>query len=350
LTVDKHRRLLDEMAEAGCFWLLFTGGEPFLRPDFLEIYDLAKERGFLITLFTNGTTVTPEIADHLAERPPFRIEISVYGRTQEVYEAVTRTPGSYRKCMRGIELLRERKLPLALKTMALSVNRSEIPALKQFADSLGLPFRFDAIVNARVDCSHSPLAVRLKPEEVVEMDLADEARAAALRELAERGRPRSIEDGLYRCGGGITAFAVDPCGGMRLCSLINKASADLNTVSLAEAWNEHLGQLRKTPSTRLTKCIGCTLSHLCGMCPANGELENGDPEKPVEFLCATAHLRAFALEVPVNPHYSCEYCPGGAKHEQMLEKASRIVGRTVVAKMGVPSNGNDAKGRLVTLE
>src|SRR5438874_13536270 len=55
LTAADHRRLLDAVADMGTLWLLFTGGEIFARPDFLEIYTHAKRNGFLVTLFTNGT-------------------------------------------------------------------------------------------------------------------------------------------------------------------------------------------------------------------------------------------------------------------------------------------------------
>jgi hypothetical protein len=44
------------------------------------------------------------------------------------------------------------------------------------------------------------------------------------------------------------------------------------------------------------------------MCPANGELENEDPEAPVDFLCEVAHLRATTFGVPVRPHGDCEFC------------------------------------------
>ena len=118
--------MIDEIAAAGCLWLLYTGGEVFLRPDFLDIYTRAKGQGLLITLFTNATLITPEIADVLAARPPFSIEVTVYGRSREVYERVTRVPGSYDRCLKGIERLRERGLPLKLKTMALTLNRHEL--------------------------------------------------------------------------------------------------------------------------------------------------------------------------------------------------------------------------------
>src|SRR5947208_11550262 len=70
LTTAQHGEILDQLADMGCLWLLFTGGEIFARPDFLDIYAHAKRRGFLITLFTNGILISPRIADYLAEWRP----------------------------------------------------------------------------------------------------------------------------------------------------------------------------------------------------------------------------------------------------------------------------------------
>jgi hypothetical protein len=60
------------------------------------------------------------------------------------------------------------------------------------------------------------------------------------------------------------------------------------------------------------------------MCPANGELENGDPEAPVDWLCRVAHLRAMALDIPIVPHGDCEYCEGGAGHAPLAASAARL--------------------------
>jgi MoaA/NifB/PqqE/SkfB family radical SAM enzyme len=126
LSLDEHCRIIDEIAGFGCLWLLLTGGEIFLRKDFLDIYTHAKQKGLLITLFTNGTLITPNIADYLAELPPFSIEITLYGNTQKTYESITGVPGSYDRCLNGIRLLMERSLPLKLKTMAIAQNKHEI--------------------------------------------------------------------------------------------------------------------------------------------------------------------------------------------------------------------------------
>src|SRR5438445_6842006 len=97
LSKEEYVALLDELADMGVLWVLFTGGEIFARKDFLEIYTHAKRKGFLITLFTNGILINEGIADYLREYPPFGIEITLYGRTRETYEALTQLPGSYER-------------------------------------------------------------------------------------------------------------------------------------------------------------------------------------------------------------------------------------------------------------
>ncbi|GAF88367.1 unnamed protein product, partial [marine sediment metagenome] len=54
--------ILDKVYKAGVIWLCFTGGDPLTRKDFLDIYSDAKDKGFIITLFTNGYSMTEEIA------------------------------------------------------------------------------------------------------------------------------------------------------------------------------------------------------------------------------------------------------------------------------------------------
>jgi radical SAM protein with 4Fe4S-binding SPASM domain len=320
LTLEEHCRILDEMADAGCLWLLYTGGEPFLRPDFLDIYTYAKKKGFLITLFTNGTLITPEIADYLAQWRPFSIEVTLYGRTRETYERVTGVAGSHERCLRGIHLLVERGLPLKLKTMVFSVNRHELEDMTQFAKELGAGFRFDAMLNPRIDCSQGPLAVRLQPEEIVQLDLDDGERVSEWKKFATRfcGLPSTPEESeeIYSCGGGVTGFAIDPEGKMSVCVLSRFATYDLRRGSFREGWDHLTREVRRTKVTRATKCVGCGIKSLCGMCPANAELESGDPEAPVDFLCRVAHLRAGAMGIPVRAHGECRYCAVVEAYEQ----------------------------------
>ncbi len=318
LTLSEHCRLLDEIAEAGCLWLLYTGGEIFARPDFLNIYIHAKKRGLIVTLFSNGTLITPQIADRLVEWKPHSIEITIYGRTRETYERITGIAGSYDKCMRGIGLLLDRQLPLRLKSLAVTTNRHEIWDMKKFAEDLGLKFKFDGMLNPRIDGAQRPLAVRLKPEEIVRLDLLDPDRVESWREFCERFTGLEDKERIYHCGAGIDSFFIDPQGQMSLCVLSHLRTYDVRKGSFREAWCGVIREERERRSTRVTKCSQCEIKAMCGMCPANAELEAGDSETPVDFMCRVAHLRAVALGIPVPSHGDCEYCTGGAQHEFLL--------------------------------
>lgn len=332
LSYEEHCRILDELAELGTLWLLFTGGEIFARRDFLEIYTYAKKKGFFITLFTNGTLITPKIADYLVEWRPFRIEITLYGRTKETYEKLTRVPGSYERCLRGIDLLKERGLPLSLKTVAVSVNKHEIWDIKAFAEEeLGLPFKLDSMINPRTDCSASPLGVRLSPEEIIEVDLHDPDRKREWQGFAAQftgpTHAPGEENEVYHCGGGINSFAIDPLGKMTICVLSHREHFDVRRGSVREGWEHFLRSVRDRRTNRVTKCTACQIKAMCGMCPANGELENGDPESPVDFLCHTAHLRSYAIGASVPAHGDCEYCPDGAAFPEVRLEADCLLAK-----------------------
>lgn len=329
LTVEEHCKLLDELVEAGCLWILYTGGEIFGRADFLDIYTEAKKRGFLITLFTNGTLITPRIADYLAEWPPFAIEITLYGATRETYEALTQIPGSYDKCLRGIRLLLERKLPLTLKTVPTTINKHEVYEMKRMAEEdFGVQFKFDPLVNPRIDCSQAPLAVRLSPEEAVALDFFDPRRAEEYRPLIERelaaAATRPVEwSNVYSCGGGSQSCAVDPQGNLSICVLSHREGHSIRGGGLRDGW-DFLGEIRQRPISQRTVCTRCQIRSVCTMCPANGELENGDPESPVDFLCQVAHLRAHTLGYDVPEHGDCVYCREGEQRTDLLAAAARI--------------------------
>jgi radical SAM protein with 4Fe4S-binding SPASM domain len=334
MTKEEHFRVLDELVEMGCFWILYTGGEIFARKDFLEIYTYAKKKGFLITLFTNGTIINEQIANYLAEWPPFAIEITLYGRTRETYEALTMIPGSYDRCLRGIQLLKERKLPLKLKTVATSINKHEVMAMRRFAEEeLGVEFKMDGQINPRIDCSHSPLAVRLTPEEVVALDMAFPKGKSEYLRLAKREleTPPSLVqmDSVYSCGGGMNSFAINAWGEVSICVISQQEAFTVREVGVSGVWEKSLLQVRNRKRTRLSKCVQCHIRSLCGMCPANGEMENGDKESPVEFLCHVAHLRAAVIGVEAPAHGDCEFCAGGIQHQEVMDSARRIANKEI---------------------
>ena len=179
------------------------------------------------------------------------------------------------------------------------------------------------MMNPRIDCSQSPLAVRLKPSEVVALDLQDSKRREGWAQLTQRTMRLMQELGknnqLYDCGGGVKSFAIDPYGRLSICILSHFDSYDLQSGNFDRGWSDFLARVRGKKRSRPTKCVSCGLKAMCGMCPANGELENRDAEEPVDFLCHVAHLRAHALGLEVPDHGACEYCRDGENYPDLME-------------------------------
>jgi radical SAM protein with 4Fe4S-binding SPASM domain len=289
-------RVIDQIVEEGCLFLILTGGEPLLRRDFTDIYAYAKGEGLLLYLFTNGTLLTPELADFLCEWQPRVVEISLYGHTQATYERVTGIPGSYKKCRRGIELLLDRDVPLRLKTMALTLTRHELEDMEAFAQRLGVGFRFDPHVSSSVDGSSEPVEYRLSPEEVLQLDLADARRVKAWQDLHERLDGNSPNrDTLYACGAGLTSFHIDSFGQLSLCMMARQAAYDLRRGSFAEGWHDVLKEARFQKAPVGFACSHCQIRAFCSSCPGWAYMESGCDSEPVEYLCQIAHLRANAF-------------------------------------------------------
>ena len=308
LSLAEIRDIIDQVAEEGCLWLLLTGGEPLLRPDFLEVYAYAKRAGMLVTLFTNGTLVNAEVADYLAEWPPRKVEITLHAVTRETFEEVTRVAGSYDRCMRGIEILLERDVPLNLKTTVTTLNRHELWATKEYAESRGVEHRFDGLLIPRLDGSRQPYSVRLTPEELVGLDLQDQKRSQALEKVFEELWGPSLRDDLYVCGAGKRSFHIDPTGRLSLCIMNRAHTFDLREGAFGSGWREFIPRVRSLKSEGAAKCRTCPLISLCGQCPSWSYLEHRDLETPVEYLCSLANRRAEAFR------------PGYHKKENQDEK------------------------------
>ena len=296
LTQSEVIDIFQQLVEEGCLWLLITGGEPLVRDDFSDIYVRAKKMGLMVTIFTNGTLLNEELADIFSDYPPSDIEITLYGRTKETYERVTRVPGSFERCLKGIELLRKRELRLSLKTMVMTLNREELKEMKDFAHSLGLGFRFDAELNPRLDGYKGPCQLRLSPEEVVRLDSEDEDRLKELKKFYDESLESSGFEKLYICSAAKTYFHIDPSGNLSPCLMARHPAYALKAISFRKAWNNLVVDLEKKKPGLDYKCGNCNLFSLCGQCPGWAEIENEDEEKPIDYLCKITHQRAKFLE------------------------------------------------------
>ena len=95
LSADEILAVAKDAVKRGALWCTLTGGEPLLREDFPEIYIGLKKLGLLVTVFTNGSLITEKHIELFKTYPPYCIEITVYGMSENTYERVTGIKNSY---------------------------------------------------------------------------------------------------------------------------------------------------------------------------------------------------------------------------------------------------------------
>jgi radical SAM protein with 4Fe4S-binding SPASM domain len=198
---------------------------------------------------------------------------------------------------RGIDLLRSRGLRLTLKAVAMEPLAGEIAAMESFCRDLGLPFRYDPIIHARLDGSPQPLAARSAPETVVGYDARDPARLAAwlgyYRQFVLPARPTTF---LMSCGAGVESFHVDPQGTLSACEALPLEGYDLRRGPFREGWRGAVENLLRRRAAAENVCSACALRSLCDRCPATALLETGSPDGWVPYFCEVTHRRAALLE------------------------------------------------------
>ncbi len=291
LTTSRMLSVIDEITDAGCLNLLLTGGEPLLRKDFKELYSHAKKNGMLITIFTNGTTVTADVVSLLADLPPQAVEISLYGATEETYEKITSVPGSYRKCMQGLHLLLEAGIRVDLKTMLMTLNSHELFRMENMAKELGLKFRFDAALFPKFNGDRSPVSLRVPPEEVVDKEFSDAERYAQWRDYYHHVKSLPASDKLYVCGAGMNSFHIDAHGSLKPCLMSRSLQYSLEKGDFATGWRDVIALIREKKAGKDYKCNGCEKGLLCGYCPALFGLENGKEDLCSAYTCETGKER-----------------------------------------------------------
>jgi len=290
--------LLDDMAAAGCLDLLITGGEPLLRSDFAAVYTHARERGMLVSLFTNGTLLDARTIALLRDLPPLSVEVSIYGATAPTHELVTGVPGSFTAVRRGLALLAGAGIPLTVKTMLMTVNLHELDAMVAFAKQLGARWRLDPALSPRLDGDRSPLAWRVPPAEAARREIPDEEHARRWRGQYERGLDAPPSGRLYTCGAGVTNFHVDPYGALLPCVMAKEPARDLRREAFAPAWRAVVEGIAALEARAGYPCNACDKRDICGLCPPFAELESGSADAPPAYLCELGDRRKELLYAP----------------------------------------------------
>src|SRR5690349_1451851 len=114
MTTTEICDVLDQLAEAGVFFLTLSGGEVLMRMDFFQILEHARSRLFCVTIKTNAFMIREREADRIHDLGVETVQVSIYSHRPEVHDAITKLPGSLKRSIAGIRLLRSRELKVTI--------------------------------------------------------------------------------------------------------------------------------------------------------------------------------------------------------------------------------------------
>ena len=290
--------LADQCRQAGTLLLLLTGGEPLLHPDFKEIYTGCKRMGMLVSVNTNATLIDREMVDFLAADPPARMNITLYGASEETYAALCGDGSAYRRVVDAILALKAAGILVKLNCSVTPYNLHDMQAICAFAEAHDLPlqaatYMFPPIRACEKGCF---LSDRLTPEQSARAQFDYDTFRFTPQQLRERWEKQlsgiavpdpdsecqELPTERIRCRAGSSTFWVTYDWQMRPCGMMTEPSADLAD-GFAAAWQ----RTRTARETIMTpaKCTACPARAACDQCAALCHAETGDFDGTPTYLC-----------------------------------------------------------------
>lgn len=315
--------VLSRISRVGIPALSFSGGEPLLRKDFLEVAAYAKKGIPFISLATNGTLLTRDNVKMLKGIVDY-IEISLDGSSKEVHESLRSVNGCFDKTMEGLHNCIDEGIDVCISTTVCKQNLCEVQQLIQLAEELGVRFmHFNYIPTGRAvrrpeyDLSPDERLLVLRSIARKLLDLHEKAReeerrtgkssvvvgrffstcpqlASVTKEIAEeRGsavtisahyammKVNAVANFLGGCGAGRLYVALEPNGDIKPCVFFPPSKdmllGNILRDDFEQIWrnNEVLWRLRTRENLRSysineqhTGCGSCVDRYICGGCRA----------------------------------------------------------------------------------
>ena len=313
LTLSDWRRIAREAREAGMLYLLLTGGEPLLWPDFWQLYEELVDMGFLISINTNGSLIDEQAVARFRKRPPLRINVTLYGAGDETYRALCGVGGVYDRVDRAIRNLTEAGITVKLNCSLTPQNVQDLEPILDYAQSQNLilsvaTYMFPPV---RRDPTMVGQNQRFAPAECarymlryMERDRGAEGYRAYLKAvLAGSTEPPGLDescvdplDGKIRCRAGKSSFWITWDGWLTSCGMVPEPKIDLREQAFSRAWT---ALTERADALRLSGVCGqCPNLKICHPCAAIAYAETGTSEGIPTYMCqVTREMCRIAREI-----------------------------------------------------
>ena len=281
LTLEEYLKLFDDLQKLETLHITFTGGDPSQRKDFTEILRGAVERGFAVSIFTNGIGYPEETLEEIININPASISFSVYSGIPEEHDYITGVKGSFEKTLSTLKKVKNAGIMLTIKTPAMTPTLKGFPAVQALCKELNIHHEVSYFICVTNHGNISPAKLRLSDVEKYKqvMRIAQDG-----KELAEF-QPRDIHGAI--CGAGQLALSVNPYGEVFPCNGFSYRLGNIRESPIEEIWNgDTLKRLYELHFEHLSEdCLKCQYRNDCLYCLGSSLSESGDMFLPVKEIC-----------------------------------------------------------------
>lgn len=138
LTTEEAKQAIDKLDRASVPIIAFSGGEPLVRKDFLELAKYAHDKGIYVAVATNGTSITKSKAREMKEAGIQFTQISLDGASAKTHDSFRGIKGVYEKTVRGIKNCVNEGFFVNIATTATKYNFKEVPKIMDLCEELGV--------------------------------------------------------------------------------------------------------------------------------------------------------------------------------------------------------------------
>ncbi len=284
LTTSQGKTLIDQIKEAGFQMLIMSGGEPLMRPDIFELCAHAVSRGLRTVMGTNGTLITPQVAEELRRTGVAACAVSLDSIVASEHDAFRKLEGAYDLALQGMANLKKAGIPFQVNTTVMDWNVMHLDALTDKAIELGARAHhlFFLIPTGRAaSIEQEALRVReyerilhriMEKQKRVNIEIKPTCAPQFVRVADAKGIPIRFSRG---CLAGISYCIISPTGNVQPCAYLDMHLGNVKQESFADIWRQNpvFGDLRSGQYGG--KCGHCEYTERCGGCRARAYYYNG---------------------------------------------------------------------------
>ena len=302
LSTEQWISIIDSAAESGTLFVLITGGEPFIRSDFRDIYRECRNKGMLVSINTNATLISKDDILFLKKDPPLRINVSLYGTSAQTYERLCGNGKMYDRAFKNVRKLKEAGLPVKINYTVSEINSCDISSMYEYIGKENLhiqssTYTFNPVRKCGSEsCSFIRADAQKSAELTAECDRCENGRDRFIEQVnsIENNIKKAAQEriknentaGPMRCRAGKSALWISWDGKMMMSGMIPDIYSDVLELGFDKSWEEI-----RCDSTNVSvpgECSICEYRCICDVCPASCIAETGSTDSPPEYQCLRA--------------------------------------------------------------